>query len=146
MWNGKNSIQFPKQLKTGKEMKFDWNTKSGVIVDDVLALLWVDNSIVTMLTTIHRFDGVESKSSVANVARGSITSMRLEFQRPGETVLEKMSQSQRSLTTIIIIWEELTSPINDADIIYTTQISTSRNWMPLFFWLLDTSIVNSYLV
>ena len=27
---------------------------------------------------------------------------------------------------------------------YNTQQTVRRNWMPLFFWLLDTAIVNSY--
>jgi hypothetical protein len=29
---------------------------------------------------------------------------------------------------------------------YNTQLSAHRTWMPLFFWLLDTAVVNSYLV
>src|SRR3954451_18246919 len=29
---------------------------------------------------------------------------------------------------------------------YSTQITTGRTWMPLFFWLLDTAIINSYLI
>ena len=28
----------------------------------------------------------------------------------------------------------------------STQIQARRNWMPLFFWLLDTALVNSYLL
>lgn len=27
---------------------------------------------------------------------------------------------------------------------YNTQQTVQRNWMPLFFWLLDTAIINSY--
>ncbi|CAG8614778.1 9307_t:CDS:1, partial [Ambispora gerdemannii] len=27
---------------------------------------------------------------------------------------------------------------------YNTQQTTRRNWMPLFFWLLDTTIINTY--
>jgi len=27
---------------------------------------------------------------------------------------------------------------------YSTQLRACRNWLPLFFWLLDTAIVNSY--
>ena len=44
-----NSSKFPKVLKVDKNAKPDWNTKSGVIVDDVLAAVWVDNGAVTML-------------------------------------------------------------------------------------------------
>ena len=29
---------------------------------------------------------------------------------------------------------------------YNTQITSCRIWMPLFFWLLDTAIVNSYII
>ena len=29
---------------------------------------------------------------------------------------------------------------------YNTQLSVRRTWIPLFFWLLDTAIVNSYLI
>ena len=29
---------------------------------------------------------------------------------------------------------------------YAVQLPVRRTWMPLFFWLLDTSIVNSYLI
>ena len=54
-----NSARFPKELKIGKDLKFDWNTRSGMIVDDVLAMLWIDNGPVTMLTTIHELVGDE---------------------------------------------------------------------------------------
>ncbi|PWW76547.1 hypothetical protein C7212DRAFT_295130 [Tuber magnatum] len=29
---------------------------------------------------------------------------------------------------------------------YSTQLRVVRTWMPLFFWLLDTSIINSFLI
>src|SRR5438477_55219 len=29
---------------------------------------------------------------------------------------------------------------------YGTQLTVRRTWMPLFFWLLDTAIINSYLI
>ena len=46
-----NSAQFPKLLKT--KDKLDWNILSGVVASGVLAALWVNNSAVTMLITIH---------------------------------------------------------------------------------------------
>jgi hypothetical protein len=52
-----NSAKFPKVLKVGKETKLDWDTRSGVVVDDVLATLWIDNGAVTMLSTIHELIG-----------------------------------------------------------------------------------------
>ncbi len=29
---------------------------------------------------------------------------------------------------------------------YATQLAVRKIWMPLFFWLLDTAIINSYLI
>jgi hypothetical protein len=29
---------------------------------------------------------------------------------------------------------------------YSTQLAVFRTWVPLFFWLLDTTIINSYLI
>lgn len=49
-----NSTNFPQILKTNK--KLDWDTLSGVVVDNVLAILWMDNGPVTMLSTIHQID------------------------------------------------------------------------------------------
>ncbi|CAG8652128.1 6526_t:CDS:2, partial [Paraglomus brasilianum] len=56
-----NSSKFPKELKINKGISLDWNTISGKVVDDVLAIVWVDNSPVTMLTTIHEIVGEEWK-------------------------------------------------------------------------------------
>ena len=52
-----NSARFPKVLKVGKDARFDWDTRSGVVVDGVLAILWIDNGAVTMLSTIHELIG-----------------------------------------------------------------------------------------
>ena len=49
-----NSSKFPNSLKVKK--KLDWNTLSGVVVDQVLSVLWIDNGPVTMLSTIHEID------------------------------------------------------------------------------------------
>ncbi|PKY32993.1 hypothetical protein RhiirB3_394451 [Rhizophagus irregularis] len=50
----KNSTNFPHILKIDR--KLDWDTLSGVVVDNVLAILWMDNGPVTMLSTIHQID------------------------------------------------------------------------------------------
>lgn len=54
----KNSRYFPANLKVNKKdiLNLNWNTKSGVEVNKVLAFFWVDNNAVTMLTTIHKAD------------------------------------------------------------------------------------------
>ena len=50
-----NSGNFPKILKVNK--KLDWDTLSGVVINEVLVILWMDNGPVTMLSTIHEING-----------------------------------------------------------------------------------------
>ncbi|CAG8767421.1 15496_t:CDS:2, partial [Rhizophagus irregularis] len=68
----------------------------------------MDNSPVTMLSTIHQINGDENR--IAKVCR-----------RPRETSTNAIKY-------------------------YGTQLAVQRTWMPLFFWLLDSAIINSYLI
>ena len=52
-----NSSGFPPILKV-KNKNLEWDTLSGVVVNDVLAVLWMDNGPVTMLSTIHMITGM----------------------------------------------------------------------------------------
>lgn len=50
------SAKFPKELRIDKyKQKLNWDTRSGVVVDGVLSILWVDNGPVNMLTTVHKY-------------------------------------------------------------------------------------------
>jgi hypothetical protein len=50
-----NSPGFPKQLKVPKAWKLAWNSLSGIVVNNqVLAVIWMDNAPVSMLSTIHK--------------------------------------------------------------------------------------------
>src|SRR3954453_7439488 len=55
----KNSANFSQILKVNK--KLEWDTLSGIVVDGVLAVLWMDNGPVTMLSTIHQINGDENR-------------------------------------------------------------------------------------
>jgi len=60
----KNSEGYPKTFKNkkekGKSTYPEWNTLEGELVGsgDVLALLWMDQNLVMMLTTIHEVDNI----------------------------------------------------------------------------------------
>jgi len=139
----KNSANFPQILKTDK--KLEWDTLSGVVVDDVLAILWMDNGPVTMLSTIHQINGDENR--IERIRR-----------RPRETSTNANkvraifgSLSKKSLPIPIVIddYNHFMGGVDIADQLrgyYSTQLSVRRTWMPLFFWLLDTAIINSYLI
>jgi hypothetical protein len=140
-----NSARFPKVLKVGKDAKLDWNTRSGVVVDDVLAILWIDNGAVTMLSTIHQLIGDDWE-------------VERNRRRPREThinvvnVRRTWGNDYRKPLYIPKVIDDYNHHMGGVDIAdqrrgyYHTQLPTCRNWMPLFFWLLDTVIVNSYLL
>jgi hypothetical protein len=139
----KNSANFPQIFKVDK--KLEWDTLSGIVIDDVLAILWMDNGPVTMLSTIHQINGDENR--IERVRR-----------RPRETSTNATkvraifgSASKKSLPIPIVIddYNHFMGGVDIADQLrgyYNTQLSVRRTWMPLFFWLLDTAIVNSYLI
>jgi Transposase IS4 len=139
----KNSANFPQILKVDK--KLDWDTLSGVVVDNVLAILWMDNGPVTMLSTIHQID--EDENRIERIRR-----------RPRETSTNAAkvravfgNSSKKSLPIPIVIddYNHFMGGVDIADQLrgyYGTQLPVRRTWMPLFFWLIDTAIINSYLV
>lgn len=139
----KNSANFPQILKVDK--KLDWDTLSGVVVEDVLAILWMDNGPVTMLSTIHQINGNENR--IKRIQRQS---------RETSTNAAKVraifgNSSKKSLPIPIVIddYNHFMGGVDIADQLrgyYGTQLPVRRTWMPLFFWLLDTAIINSYLV
>ncbi|KAG9069660.1 hypothetical protein KI688_008982 [Linnemannia hyalina] len=53
-----SSKNFPKAPKVDKTDDHEWNTLSGVIVDNaVLAAVWIDNAPVNLLTTFYTITG-----------------------------------------------------------------------------------------
>ncbi|CAG8645651.1 11423_t:CDS:2, partial [Dentiscutata erythropus] len=64
---GSEVYHLVKQLPQGHALIFTWTTffqwdhLIGVVVDDVLNFLWIDNGPVTMLTTIHKIDRQDCK-------------------------------------------------------------------------------------
>ena len=63
----KNSANFSQVFKVDKNL--DWNVLSGVVVNDVLAILWIDNGPVTMLSIIHQIDGNENENQIERTRR-----------------------------------------------------------------------------
>ncbi|CAG8836381.1 19831_t:CDS:1, partial [Cetraspora pellucida] len=50
----KTASGFPKKLKVDRNIKLNWDVRSGVIINKVIAVFWQDNGPVTMLTMIYR--------------------------------------------------------------------------------------------
>src|SRR4051812_39970006 len=85
------------------------------------------------------------KSNVADGAQGSISSINCVFKRLGEKALKKTVAIPKTI-------DDYNHHMGGVDIAnqrrsyYNTQIISHRTWMTIFFWLLDTAIINSYLI
>ena len=138
-----NNANFPQILKVKK--KLDWDTLSGVVVNDVLAILWIDNGPVTMLSTIHKINGNENR--IERVRR-----QPRETSTNATKVREVFGAASKKSLPIPIVIDDYNHFMGEVDIAdqlreyYAIQLSVRRIWMLLFFWLLDTAIINSYLI
>jgi hypothetical protein len=141
-----NTAKFPITLKKEKERKdLEWDHLKGITVDNVLVILWIDNGPVTMLSTIHAIEGEESR-------------VDKERRRPRETSTNSnklktvFGESVRKVLPIPKMIDDYNYHMGGVDIAdqlrsyYSTQLAVRRTWMPLFFWLLDTAIINCFII
>lgn len=136
--------QVPKELQVDKSIankELDWNDLFGAVKDGVLCGLWQDSSQVYVMSTIH------------NLQTGT-TRLR---RRPKETSGNAISRAAfgddvRKLLTIPDLIDDYNHHMNGVDIAdqlrssYNTHLKGCRNCLPLFYWLVDTLKVNSYLL
>jgi len=106
----------------------------------------MDNSLVIMLLTIHQIDN-ESENRIERM-----------WHQSRETSINTVkvweifgTASKKSLPIPIVIddYNHFIGGVNIADQLrgyYSTQLPVWRTWMSLFFWLLDTVLINSYLI
>jgi hypothetical protein len=95
----------------------------------------MDNGPVTMLSTIHEIIGNENKLR----HHPRITSTN------GAKVRSIFGNSTRKLLPIPKIINDYNlfmGGVDIADQLRSYYQKTRRTWMPMFFWLLDTAIIN----
>jgi len=138
-----DSAGFPNSLKIEKEEArkvLPWGHVSGEVVGNLCCLVWQDNSSVLFMTSYHDI---------------TLTLERLR-RRPKKTSTNAITvrgifgdQSRKTLPIPQFI-DDYNYHMGGVDIAdqlrsyYPTQHRSCRNWYPLFFWLLDTSLVNCY--
>ena len=146
-----NSKGFPAVLRVEKSAAryYQWDTLSAVVVGEepaqVLASVWIDNGPVTMLTTVHRLDGADAR-------------IERDRRRPRDTstnaarvreVFGNQSRRKIPIPKMIDDYNHYMGGVDIADQLrayYSVQLKAERTWMPLFFWLIDVSLVNAYMI
>ena len=139
-----NTSAFPPALHDERR-NIPCNEVSGGPADaagKVLALQWQDNSAVHFLTTIHTLEErVISERKKPRISSSNGPAIRRAFG----------SQEWLNVPIPVIIndYNCYKVGVDVADqyrSYYFTQLKCLRNWPPIFFWLLDITIINSYLL
>ncbi|POM71390.1 O-methyltransferase [Phytophthora palmivora] len=141
-----NSAKYPKQMRfrNDKTKKHDWNTIKSMSVGNVLVIFWMDNGPVQLLSPIHDVVGsewlIERERKRPRITSTNGASMRKQF---GDSV--------RKTFAIPRCVDDYNHFMNGVDVTdqyrayYKTQLIAYRTWMPIFFWLLDTTIINTFI-
>ena len=141
-----NSKDFPKELAISKKAvgQLPYHFRAGIIVRDVGVLLWFDNAPVTIMTTIHSLIGEKSEISRKRKRPGrKSTNARRALAEFGED-----HEKELQIPVAINDYNFHMGGVDIADqyrSYYDTQLTTFRTWFPIFFWALDTALINSYI-
>lgn len=142
------SKKFPSafsKMKASRDPRPVWNTLAGEVIDEVLALIWMDNNYVLLLTTIHKVKGAESYIWRSR-RRPGVTSTNAKVVRP---IFGGQHTRMLLIPVLIDMYNHFMGGVDIADqrrSYWPTQLRVSRTWLPLFFWCLDTAIVNAFIL
>lgn len=138
---------YPEELKipANAETKVEYHFTSGAVNRErgVGTLLWFDNAPVSIMTTIHILAGRRGIVDIIRTkpTRSNPTAAREHFGATPQLVLP--------IPTCVVDYNKNKVGVDVADqywCYYSTQLITFRNWFPIFFWVLDTAIINSFLI
>ena len=144
-WNTTAAIVVRKKVKVEeKEEGEDSQWESDSLDPGVICYAWQDNNTVIACSTVH-CAGTEH-SITRSRRRPQITSTN------GALVRKVFGEDVRKDLPIPLFIDDYNHFMGGVDIAdqlrsyYTTQRITFRTWYPLFFWILDTAILNAYLI
>ena len=141
-----NSKSFPIQLKGNDKdwKKKPWDFTDTVAVMDVLCVMWVDQGPVRLLTTKHEVNDEEVVIKLRRKPRETslnAANVRVAF---GEE-----SRKELPIPVIINDYNRYKVGVDLCDQFcsyYSPNIRCFRNWLALFFFLLEVCAINSFLI
>jgi len=137
---------FPKELKVGKNAKLPYHFRSGAVNDGVATLLWMDSSPVTMMSTIHPLSG---EDSLVLRMRKHLGNKSTNASGANSTFLPGEHQKELDIPVIVDAYNQHKVGVDVADqyrTYFDTQLISRRNWYPLFYWILETALINSLII
>lgn len=126
-------LEFPSELDISKPIArsiLKWNHLSGVVVDNVCAVLWQDNNTVLLLTTIHDIQ----KLVLSTTKRPAATSTNAGTVR--KVIQRRESKKLLPIRELIVDYNFLMGGVDISDQLhasYTTHRKCWCNWLALWF-------------
>jgi len=147
-----NSAEYPRILKLNKQRTIlPWGTVSGVIPTnrEVLAIIWQDKSLVRLLTTAYDMRPNAENYTTRTRRRPRRPRNRNAYRDMIDEVWGELPVRELALPTATVDYNMHMGGVDIADqhrSYYSTQLRVLRTCMPLFFWLLDTTVINAFLI
>lgn len=141
-----NSVNFPAILEVMREKwghKLPWGTLVAIPVDDVMCLGWIDNNTVLSLSTVHTVDKASDVITKWRKRPGLTSTNAKEARKP-------FNGRPRAVLEVPRHINDYNYNMGSVDIAdqyrqtYKTQRKAMRNWWPIFYWVLDHSIINGF--
>jgi hypothetical protein len=132
-----------KQLKDRFSTKLEWNTLLAQVVDNTLCLAWQDNNIVLALSNVHTVHKAED-------FREKIRKRPAKTSTNGRIVRQIFGSDPTKELEIPVFIDDYNHYMGGVDLanqyraVYETHRTTLRNWWPLFYWLIDITVVNAF--
>jgi len=146
-----NSAGHPRVLAQidKKKSRLPWNTLSGALSPqgNVLAVVWHDKNLVRFLTSVHQTTPEQRNFVFRERKRPPINPENRQFVTQGwgdESVKKTPPHAAPPIS-----YNDHMGGVDIADqrrSYYSTQLTVCRNWLAIFFWLLDTVIINSFIM
>lgn len=134
---------YPEEFKAvNRKSKLDYHFRSGVVKDKVGCLLWIDSAPVTMMSTIHSLQEQELHARWHPGDKSSNAAGANELFQ-GERQIDLL------VPVVILAYDMYKVGVDVADqyrTYYDTQLRSRRNWYPLFYWALETAIINALII
>lgn len=153
-------------LATNNGRLMDWGEIRTQILwfeggEPVLLIIWQDQAVVRLMSTVH--DGLGYMLRNRRRPRDTATmtkATREAFHIPApEDQIEFLTKKEiqrffgsRLALPVIIPIDDYNYNMNSVDRAdqlradFNTKQATRRNWLPYFFWLLDSAIINAFLL
>jgi len=134
---------FPSEFKeVNKKSKLDYHFKTGVVKEDVGVLIWMDSAPVTMMTTIHSLHAEDLKYRWHPGQKSSNAA-------GANQVFQGTSGMELNIPKVILEYNQHKVGVDVANqyrAYYDTQLTSRRNWYPLFYWVLETALINCRII